>query len=150
MVTIMAAMVDEQLLFPSFLDDHRTYALVQTYWRRQVSRLLEGTDMTFQSFYNDRTGDGSKLYDANPIFDAYFPDRHKLIRIIQFIPEPGDTLFSSWQTEWPGDATTPKIQPTDPTRTGQPIPELVIDLALTRETAAQAVQLIRDWLDMSS
>ena len=71
---------------------------------------------------------------ANPIFDAFFPSLHKAVRIIQDEPETDAPGLATWMDT----ITLNEGQP--------PVPELVIALALSRETAATARELIRKWV----
>ena len=139
---------DHPLLYPTFLEDYRTYHLVEAYWRRRLDQLLADSGITYHAFYNKRYANGQYIYDANPIFDAYFPARHKLVRIIQFYPESGDPLIEAYLDHWPVKEMDPgkRSRPADPSKSLAPIPELVIDLALTRATAEQALQLIQQWI----
>ena len=139
---------NDELLYASFLDDHRTYQLVVSYWHRLFKEILANTELPFQPFYNKHYKNGQKDYSANPIFDAYFPDRHKLVRIIQYLPESGDRLFSAYIEHWPIANMTEEQRPcpTDPSQALQPIPELVIALALTKETSVTAEELIQKWV----
>lgn len=139
---------NKQLLYSGFLDDHRTYHLVVAYWQRLFQQLLSATKLTFHPFYTKQDGSGQRDYGGNPIFDAYFPDLHKLVRIIQYLPESGDQLISAYLDHWPAAemAAEQRPQPTDPDRSLAPIPELVIAIALTRETSTLAQELIRQWV----
>jgi len=136
------------VLYPAFLADHRIYHLVEGYWKRLFDQVLADTGLRYRRFYNQRTGSGRRLYDANPIFDAYFPGRHKLVRILQYLPEPDDPLFFAYLDAWPAAEPDddPRPRPDDPAKALDPIPELVLSLALTRETAAKAKTLLRHWV----
>lgn len=130
------------------MEDRQTYHLAVAFLQRLLKRLLANTTLAFHPFYKKQDGLGQKDYSANPIFDAYFPDHHKLIRIIQYLPEPGDLIFSAYIDHWSvakmEAAQRPK--PLDPTRSLDPVPELVIALALTRENADTVRELIRLWI----
>lgn len=142
----MAVTLDkEKLLFSGFLESARVYNLAEAYWQRITRRLAGEAGLTFHRFYNNRYANGEKMYDANPIFDAYFPERHKLVRIIQYLPDPGDLFLTAWVSHWTGGIEGNAI-PSQPEKQGAPIPELTISLALTRETAATARRLIRQWV----
>lgn len=137
------------LLFPSFLENHRIYNLAEAWWRRLFRRLFSSAGLSFASFYNSYYSTGEKIYGGNPIFNAYFPDRHKLVRIIQEIPEPGvEPAVAAWLDSFPiselGDDKKP--QPANPEIKNEPIPELVIALSLTRGTAHTAQKWLRKWV----
>lgn len=143
-----AVIKNNDILFPSFLEDQRVYNLAEAYWRRRFDALFTPSGIVFYPFYSRHFGNGQKIYDGNPIFDAYFPAFHKLIRILQYLPEPGEPLCSAWTDSWPieemNEAEKPSFIP--PSRQNQPIPELVLDLALTSETRDWAERLIRAWI----
>lgn len=139
---------NDQLLFPDFLDDQEVYQQVEVFWRDELHKLLQNTGLAYHSFYTQESGSGQKDYSGNPIFDAYFPDRHKLVRIIQYLPEHGDLLLSAYIDHWPVAEMegSRRPQPKDPARSLDSIPELVIALALTREHADAVLELIRMWV----
>jgi hypothetical protein len=139
----------DDLLFPSFLENRRIYNLAEAWWRRLFRKLFSSADLSFHTFYNNRYVSGEKIYGGNPIFNAYFPDRHKLVRIIQEIPEPGaEPAVAAWLDSFPtselDDARKP--DPTNPELKNEPIPELVIALSLTRGTAHMAQEWLRQWI----
>lgn len=140
---------NNRLLFASFLENPRIYNLVEAYWRRLFHRLFSPEGLSFHSFYNTRYANGEKMYDANPIFNAYFPDRHKLVRIIQDIPDPGEVpVAAAWLDSFPTPELDDNLKPnpTDPEKKNQPIPELAIALSLTPGTARTAQQWLRKWI----
>lgn len=135
---------NNDLLYAKFLERPKVYNLAEAYWARTARRLAGEAGLSLHRFYSTRYGNGEKRYDGNPLFDAYFPERHKLVRILQYLPEPGDLLISGWLGESP-PATEADV-PVPPGKHGSPIPELTISLALTHETAATARRLLRLWL----
>ncbi len=132
------------LLYPAFLSDNEVYREVEQFWRRQFDQLA----LPYQPFYTKTTATGRPLNDANPIFDAYFPALHKLVRVIQFIPESGDLLLTGWLDEAPVLKMPPEKRPVPdkPEDRKRPVPELVLSLALTLETAQQAITLLQKWI----
>lgn len=84
-------------LYKNFLQDQRIYNLTEACWRRFFQRLFGPQEVPFRSFYNKHYVNGQKIYEANPVFDAYFPQQHKLVRIIQYLPEPGDLLLTGYR-----------------------------------------------------
>lgn len=103
--------------------------------------LLAESDLTWQPFYQNPGQDG------NPLFSAWVPDRGKLVRVIQFTPEEDDEqLFSAWIDTWEGDLPDGLVSQQNAIAT--PIPELVIDLALTDVTRQLAMTYIYLWLVM--
>lgn len=73
-------------------------------------------------------------FSANPIFDALFPSLRRAVRIIQDEPEAGTPDIAAWMDTIQLDEGEP------------PVPELVIALALSKETAVVARELIRKWV----
>lgn len=136
------------ILFPTFLENQRVYNLAEAYWRRFFHRLFDPGGIPFREFYNKHFANGQKEYDANPIFDAYFPQQHKLVRIIQFFPEPGELSLSGWIDHFPAAELDEDQQPepVDASRKNDPIPELVLSLAMTRKAMAQVEGLLQNWV----
>ena len=122
-------------MFPALLDDASTYEQAQAYWAEQLDTILATKAYEWSPFYQNDAQDG------NPLFSVYVPAVHKLVRITTFAPEPDDVLFSAYLEQWAGDFPA-GIKPASPV----PIPELVIDLAMTESTVQEARQLIFLWL----
>ncbi|MCO6478451.1 MAG: hypothetical protein J5I94_17605 [Phaeodactylibacter sp.] len=135
-------------MFSTFLENQRVYNLAEAYWRRFFQQFFSSQDVPFQDFYNRHFINGQKIYDANPIFDAYFPQQHKLVRIIQYIPEPDDWLLTGWIDRFPADEldNDQKPHPTDSSRKDDPIPELVLSLAMTKKNLVQVKELLGQWI----
>lgn len=142
------ALSSSDILFPTFLEDQRVYNLAEAYWRRLFHRLFGEKGVPFLEFYSKHFANGQKEYDANPIFDAYFPQQHKLVRIIQFFPEPGDMGLTGWIDHFPAAELDEDRQPepTDVSRKNDPIPELVLSLAMTRKVMARMEGLLQYWI----
>ena len=142
------AISTNDITFSTFLENQRVYNLAEAYWRRFFQRLFGQQDVPFQGFYNKHFGNGQKIYDANPIFDAYFPLQHKLVRIIQYFPEPNDLFLTGWVDYFPSDELDDdqKPQPTNLSRKDDPIPELVISLAMTKKALLQVKELLEQWI----
>lgn len=123
--------------FPDFLTNPSSYQKVQEFWKETLKQYLPKGEEAWQPFYNN------PILDGNPIFSAWLPQQQKLVRIIQFLPEPGDLLFSSWIDQWQGDFPKHITQqpPGKP-----PIPELVLELALTPETQQLAKTMMHLWI----
>ena len=74
---------------------------------------------------------GVALQDGNPIFQAYFPELKKAVRIIQEEPLlPAD--FGSW-------VNVTEVEEEE-------VEELVISLVLTEENVERAGEEIKRWL----
>lgn len=136
-------------LFPDFLSDLDVYQQAEQYWSGEVTRLLQPYGLTHHPFYNNQPGNGTPTADGNPIFDAYVPERHKLVRILQYDPATAEgPPIDHYTDTWPTPQMDPdkRPHPTNPALRDAPIPELVISLYLTEETAAKACHLIHQWL----
>lgn len=136
------------IMFPAFLENHRVYNLAEAYWRRFFQRLFVPQEVPFRSFYNKYYANGHKIYEANPILDAYFPQQHKLVRIIQYLPEPGDLLLTGWTSDFPADELDDDQRPlpTDRSRRDHPIPELTLSLAMTKKNLVKVEELLQQWI----
>jgi len=125
------------------------YARAERYWQQRFTQLLAPHGLSHQPFYNRYAGSGRKIADGNPIFDAYVPQRHKLVRIMQHDPAvaPGE-LLRFYTDVWPTGEMAPELRPrpAEPAKRNAPIPELVIALFLTEETALQVDELVRGWI----
>jgi hypothetical protein len=122
--------------YANFLEDVRDYEIVTSFWTQQLEQLPSVGE--WHPFYQNPARDG------NPVFSAWLPGQRKLLRIIQFLPEPGDTLCSAWLDDWQGDWPEGLSAPADLDE--QPVPELVIELAATNETLQLVRTLIYLWL----
>lgn len=124
-----------------FLESSVAYQAAESFWAQALKELLAESDLTWQPFYQNPGQDG------NPLFSAWIPDRNKLIRIIQFTPEEdNEQLFSAWIDTWEGDLPDGLVSQKN--AIANPIPELVIDLALTDVTRQMALNYIYLWLVM--
>lgn len=128
------SLTQPKYLFPTFLEDKKVFNLAEAYWRRMITAIAEEANAPFQPYINHHDSKGRKEYNANPIFDALFPSLHKAVRIIQDEPEAGAPDIATWMD-------TIELEEGQP-----PVPELVIALALSRESAAAARELIRQWV----
>ena len=123
----------EEVLYANFLSDKRVYNLAQSTWKRLFERLAEKHSFTFVPYIN-QIQNGRKEYDGNPIFSAYVASVGRAVRIIQAEPEEGGSFFSAW-------LDTIELQEGRP-----PMQELVIDIALSRESKKRAERLVKGWL----
>ena len=134
--------------FDNFLQDPAVYDQAEAFWAEQLTAFLAPHGMAHQPFYNKQMGNGQKMRDGNPIFDAYIPQRHKLLRILQEPAGEEPPYIGGFTKHWP----TPEMDegkrphPTDPSLRDTPIPELVISLTLTEATLAVAKRLWQHWL----
>lgn len=140
-------MSNKKLPFPTFQEDPQEYGLAKSFWNNFFKDLVSSYNVSFQTFHNTQNNE-KQFLDGNPIFDAYFPNYHRLIRIIQFLPEPDDLLITAWVDQVDPAMLEEGLKPTpiDPNLKYQIIPELVIHLALTKNTTKVAEQLIKLWM----
>ena len=121
-------------LYANFLENKKVYNLVQGYWQRLFSGLANERRLQFAPYLNPTTRAGQKDYDGNPIFDAWEKTLNRAVRIIQVAPQGEQLDVSAW------------LDSIELPETLAPIPELVIDLALSKESYALAERLISAWL----
>ncbi len=122
-----------KLLHPEFLQDGHRYEAAVQYWAQRFQEALQPKGYTYRPYMENAFGDGTPIRDGNPIFNAYVPQAGRAVRIIQH-PPGGPEAITSWanETELPD---------------GTPITELVISLVLTEQTATEAMERIKAWLD---
>ena len=125
---------NDKYLFVGFLESKRLYNLTAAYWHRMVYKIAEEKQLEFQPYINLYDTHGHKEYDANPIFSAFFPGLNKAVRIIQDEPEADAPDLTYWE-----DRIELKV--------AHPTKELVIAVALSVSSAAEAKRLIADWLE---
>jgi hypothetical protein len=135
-------------MLPHFLNTPNVYDQTEAFWGEQLTQFLAPHGITHQPFYNKQMGNGQKIRDGNPIFDAYIPQRHKLLRIIQEPLDDEPAFIGGFTKYWPTPEMDPdkRPHPTDPNKRNEPIPELVLHLVLTETTLATAKQLWQHWL----
>lgn len=139
-----AQLNNEPLLFPTFLENRSVYNLAEAYWRRVFRQLFQPLGVAFQSFYNQ----ANKDFSGNPIIVGYFPMQHKLVRVIQVIPDLDDLRFDAWIDTLEVKELEPHQRPT-PAQTElalMPVPELVVHLGMTKTTVHLAIRLLRLWI----
>lgn len=121
-------------LFSTFLEDKKVFNLAEAYWRRLVRAVASEGELDFHSYLNHYDSQGRKEYHANPIFDAFFPGLSRAVRIIQEAPEADVPDIAAW------------VDTIELEEGAAPVPELVIALALSRDTSQIARRLIRSWI----
>lgn len=130
--------VADDLLFPRFLDAAAEYDATEAFWSGVWSGIIAETGAPpgdwRSPWFENVSGDGTKFRDGNPIFSAVC-DRRKLgVRILQFIPEPGDITADHW-TDTAGDPDE-----------GGTVKELVISCALYPSALPVVRGWLRDWV----
>ena len=125
---------DINLIFPHFLEEASSHEQAQAFWGKRMDAALSDNQYVWEPFYTDTTG-------GNPLFSAYVPALHKLVRIIAFLPESDDLLFTAYLDQWLG-AFPEGVQPSQ----ASAVPELVIDLAMTESALQEAKKLLYLWL----
>lgn len=136
-----------KFLYNSFLKDKRIYNLNQGYWKRVFKKKLNEELMMDNILFMNVDKEGSKIYDANPIFTYINQERTRAVRIIQDDTslatrncENGDFFISAWI-----DSITLYDKAGD-NNEGTAVEELVIALYLTRETVDTSMKLVTRWL----
>ncbi len=124
----------DTILYPDFLEDITSYQAASDFWQAKLAPLFRELGLSKQDYLNTTMVNGVALQDGNPIFQAYFPELKKAVRIIQEEPLlPAD--FSSWVNVTEVDE--------------EEVAELVISLVLTEENVERAVAEIYGWLEYS-
>lgn len=121
----------DTILYPDFLEDITSYQAASDFWQAKLDPLFRELGLSKQNYLNTTMVNGVALQDGNPIYQAYFPELKKAVRIIQEEPLlPAD--FGSWvnQTEV----------------NEEEVEELVISLVLTEENVERAIAEIYGWL----
>ena len=121
----------DTILYPDFLEDITSYQAASDFWQAKLDPLFQELGLIKQDYLNTTMVNGVALQDGNPIYQAYFPELKKAVRIIQEEPLlPAD--FGSW-----GHVTEVEEEE---------IEELVISLVLTEENVERAREVIKVWL----
>ena len=122
----------DTILYPDFLEDISSYQAASDFWHAKLDTLFRELGLSKQDYLNTTMVNGVALQDGNPIFQAYFPELKKAVRIIQEEPLlPAD--FGSW-------VNFTEVEEEE-------LEELVIGLVLTEENVERTGVEIRAWLD---
>lgn len=121
-------------LYANFLADKKIYNLAQGYWQRLFSGLSYQHRLHFVPYLNPATRIGQREYDGNPIFHALEKKRNRAVRIIQAAPKEKNLEIAAW------------VDSIALSEKAAPVPELVLELVLSKESYAIAERLIRAWL----
>ena len=125
----------DTILYPDFLEDISSYQAATDFWQAKLDPLFRELGLSKQDYLNTTMVNGAPLQDGNPIYQAYFPELKKAVRIIQEEPLlPAD--FGSW-------VNVTEVEEEE-------VEELVIGLVLTEENLERAGEEIRAWLNESS
>jgi hypothetical protein len=121
----------DTILYPDFLEDITSYQAASGFWHAKLNPLFWELGLNKQDYLNTTMVNGVALQDGNPIFQAYFPELKKAVRIIQEEPLlPAD--FGNWV----------KVTEVDE----EEVEELVISLVLTEDNVERAWEVIRAWV----
>jgi hypothetical protein len=122
----------DTILYPDFLEDISSYQAASEFWQAKLDPLFRELGLNKQNYLNTTMVNGVALNDGNPIYQAYFPELKKAVRIIQEEPLlPAD--FSSWANLTEVDE--------------EEVEELVISLVLTEENVERAGEEIWEWVE---
>lgn len=122
----------DTILYPDFLEDISSYQAAADFWQAKLDPLFQELGLCKQDYLNTTMVNGVALNDGNPIYQAYFPELKKAVRIIQEEPLlPAD--FGSW-------VNVAEVEEEE-------MEELVISLVLTAENVERAEEEIREWVE---
>ena len=83
------------MLYPDFLEDITSYQAASDFWQAKLDPFFLELGLSKQNYLNTTMVNGVALQDGNPIYQAFFPELKKAVRIIQEEPLlPAD--FGSW------------------------------------------------------
>jgi hypothetical protein len=121
----------DTILYPDFLEDITSYQTASDFWQEKLDPLFRELGLSKQNYLNTTMVNGVTLQDGNPIYQAFFPELKKAVRIIQEEPLlPAD--FGSW------------VNLTEVNE--EEVEELVISLVLTEENVERTIAEIYGWL----
>jgi hypothetical protein len=121
----------DTILYPDFLEDITSYQAASDFWQAKLDPLFQELGLSKQDYLNTTMVNGVALQDGNPIYQAYFPELKKVVRIIQEEPLlPAD--FGSWVYVTEVDE--------------EEVEEFVISLVLTEGNVERAVAEIHGCL----
>jgi hypothetical protein len=120
-----------QVLFANFLEDKRVYHLARMHWERLFAKLAEEMGLAWEDYLNTKED-----FDGNPIFHAYLPRINRAVRVIQADPAEaeGEVDISFW------------LDNTCISDEKQEVPELVLDMVLSREAEEKGKAMLLLWL----
>ena len=120
------------ILYPDFLEDVSSYLAASDFWHAKLDPLFRELGLNKQNYLNTTMVNGVALNDGNPIYQAYFPELKKAVRIIQEEPLlPAD--FGSW-------VNLTEVEEEE-------VEELVISLVLTEENVERAREDVQGWVN---
>jgi hypothetical protein len=121
----------DSILYPDFLEDITSYQAASDFWQAKLDPLFRELGLSKQNYLNTTMVNGVDLQDGNPIYQAFFPELKKAVRIIQEEPLlPAD--FGTW------------VNLTEVNE--EEVEELVISLVLTEENVERAIAEIYGYL----
>ena len=121
--------------YEAFLEDEALYDLSVQFWKDLWVEVL-ATAWADEEWYTPWVGTGGpEIRDGNPIFSAYSPTLKRAVRIVQEEPYKPGLDFQFWLDNTGNPFTDPNS-----------ISELVIACVLSDAAAAEARNLLPDWL----
>ncbi|WP_027002760.1 hypothetical protein [Hugenholtzia roseola] len=125
-------MTNEKPLFRTFLQSPQQYGRLEAWWKKQFVAYFPDCPDCKINWHKAQYANGTPLRDGNPIFTVYIPKIGKNIRIVQeALEDEQDIHLDTW---------TDKKYYQD-----KLVPELVIALTLTKETAKEAFACMAEW-----
>jgi hypothetical protein len=128
--------VKTMYLFPNFLTDYQEYQKAESLWRERWDELIRHlceSELWASPWIATTFGDGTPMFDGNPVFSAVSTERRQGVRIIQLEPAGNPREISIWVDKFA------KGEP-------QEITELVIACVLSSETLLYAIDAIEQWI----
>jgi hypothetical protein len=127
-------------LFADFLESRERYAACEAYWRRLLDEVAieAGRANDWHPWQTRTYMDGSpEPEDGNPILDARSETLGRAVRVIQHPPQGDGLEIAAWLDDF------------DFSQDGGPgyTEELVINLALSDESAQEVRALMLQWMD---
>ncbi len=122
-------------VYDNFLEDAVIYDAVQMMWQDVINELSLLYGFYSKPYINIYLSNGKKERDANPIFSTMIEKNNRSIRILQTTEADARANYIS------GYFDTFEFEGYE-----KELEELVIDLVLSDETKAKAVQWIKAWL----
>lgn len=120
-------------LYPDFMETDESYGLAVAFWEDLVGRIQPPASQhdVWESAIPKAYADGTPFHDGNPICDLRSKEIGRALRIVQSAPNGEDLEIVAYLDRVSLDN----------------VDELVIALALSKESAALAERLITAWMN---
>jgi len=123
----------KKYLFEGFLKEKLIYQVCKIYWEIKLEDLFAQNKISnAKPYLNTKFGDGTDMYNGNPMVNFKMENLGRAIRIIQEEPNPNDLEIAAWIDTFETDDFSTK--------------ELVISIQLRPYTERVAFELIKKWI----